>query len=146
MHGEELIEQGIVIKKEGDVAEISLLRSDACESCDSFFCKAGKQGENILLARDEEFSSSVGDVVRVAITGKSIYYATALIYIVPLVLLILGIVVGLSIFEGYSMIEVWAFAMGIGFVALYYVVLLSLKVNSKPTLPKIISVTTKAHH
>lgn len=140
MQDEQLFEEGVVKSLSNDgTVEVILLRGDKCYGCDNFFCKATTKGENILLAQND-LNAEIGDQVRVAITGKSVMKATFLIYMFPLFLLVVGILAGMSLFSGYPAYELWSFLLGIGLASLYYVIILSLKLNNKPTLPRIISV------
>src|SRR4030066_2580835 len=101
MKGEVLVEEGVVLSVENGIAEISLTKSDNCEECSArLICKPNKDSSKILKAADP-FGVIPGDTVRIEIQGKTLFNASILLYGVPLVLLVIGILLGLSIFSNY---------------------------------------------
>lgn len=142
MYHEELIEEGIVTQVNKGVAVVNLNDTGACSDCGAkMFCKPG-DGEGKTLTAKDPYGVHPGDRVRVSVKGKSILTATFLLYGVPLVLLLVGIIWGMSIFNSNK--ELYSTLLGLGFIAVYSLIMSSFskkKNNSKETLlPEIIFV------
>ena len=117
---EELIEEGIVLKSEKGIAEVSLAENEECEECSAkLFCKPGENNTKTIKAFDP-YDSKPGDSVRISVAGNAILKATVILYGIPLVILILTIWVGLIMFSSYSSPELISFLIALALMGIYY--------------------------
>jgi positive regulator of sigma E activity len=118
---EELVEEGIVIKKENGFAEISLSNSDNCHDCSAkLLCNPSKDNKNRTVRVEDPYGVNEGDIVRISITGGTVLKATFLLYGFPWLLLILGILSGYFLFEGTALHELYSFLTGAVLMGAYY--------------------------
>ena len=142
MRGEDIFEEGIVTATAGGSATVAILKSDACDDCSAkIFCGAG-ESENTVEVSDS-FGVQVGDSVRILIRGESLFAAAGILYGIPLLLILAGILVGTYVYDPAVMPrELWSMLLGIGLAAIYYLLVFlkspSLKLN--PLMPSIVSV------
>jgi sigma-E factor negative regulatory protein RseC len=121
MSQEEYLEEGVVVKLEDGRAVVMLTGSDQCEQCNLHdHCKPSGTGGRSLLASDP-LGVHPGDKVRVVVQGKNILLATVLLYGIPLVLLLVGIFAGMTLFKTNS--ELYSSLLGIGLMGVYALVL-----------------------
>lgn len=143
MRGEDIYENGIVTATGQGNATVAVLRSDHCEECTAkIICGVGEQNENHVEAMDP-FGVHVGDEVRIRIRGESLFAAAGLLYGIPLLLILAGILTGTYLFDpGIMRQELWAFTLGIGLAALYYLLVFlgSDALRRKSLMPDIVSV------
>ena len=124
MYNEQIIEKGIVEKVENGFAEIRLRETGECEECSAkIICKTKDDSTRKINAIDP-FGVKPGDEISVSIPGKGLGISALVIYGMPLVLLLLGILIGMSIFESNR--ELQSSLMGIGLAALYFLLVRSL--------------------
>ena len=145
MH-EELIEEGIVLKSNDGIAEIALLENDNCEECSAkLFCKP-QEGETKILTVSDPLGSLPGDEVRISVEGGAVLKATLLLYGLPLLLLILGILLGMNLFTYSKLPELYSFFFGLSLTAVYFgiVYFFSIKKGSSKSLPKIVFVKKRS--
>ena len=122
MNKEELVEEGIVLTANDGKAEIMVIDSDSCEECSAkIYCKPSSENKKTLLVKDP-FGVKPGDKVKVALQGANLFKASGILYGIPLLILIAGILVGVNIFENSSNKEVYAFLLSVSACALYYFV------------------------
>ena len=90
-------EVGIVQNIFGDYADVAIVRKTACgENCIS--CKGGcTPGEQIVRAKNAAFAKQ-GDRVAVELGGQKVVKAAFLAYIVPIIFLVAGTLIGQKIF------------------------------------------------
>ncbi len=121
MRGEDIYEEGIVVSAEGGRATVAVAMGDACEECTAkVFCSAGEKKENTVEARDT-LGVHPGDHVRIVVHGEDMFKAAFLLYGIPLLLLLAGILVGTYVFDpGMMPTELWSFILGIGLAGIYY--------------------------
>ena len=140
MQSEAIIEKGIVLKAENGHAEIALLEEGSCEECSAkIFCKPSEKNDSKILEVDDPFGVQPGDEVQIQIAGEEVLKASFLLYGMPLILIIAGILAGMSIFESSALAELFSFIFGIGLTALYFsgIFLLRKIKQTKPKLPQI---------
>src|SRR4030067_379697 len=91
-------EQGIVVKLTGASALIKTRQSSACEGCSSKkSCSSGKgAADEAFIEADNAIGAKVGDSVIFAIGTGSVLKAGALLYLVPILSFIFGVVIGQS--------------------------------------------------
>jgi sigma-E factor negative regulatory protein RseC len=121
MQKEELVEEGIIISSDKGVAEVGLIENENCEECSAkLFCKPGENTTKTIRAYDP-FDSNPGDGVRISIPGNAVLKATVLLYGVPLLLLLVGILLGLELFRNTGFPELFSFVSSISLIGLYFV-------------------------
>lgn len=119
---EELNEDGIVIDSEKGVAEVALLRTDNCEECSAkIFCKPKADNTKILRVSDP-FGAKPGDEVRIAVGGDALFKYSLIIYGMPLLLMVLGILSGVSMFSSTSSPELFSFLFGLSITSIYFLI------------------------
>ncbi len=87
-------EEGKVIKIEGDLAQVEVERKSACGTCRA--CTLGT-GNTMITEAENSLGAKIGQRVRVEISSREILRGAFLIYILPLLSLILGMVFGITI-------------------------------------------------
>lgn len=140
MQSESIIEKGIVLSSADGHAEIALIQTGSCEECSAkIFCKPSEKKDKKIIEVDDPFGVKVGDEVQIEIAGEEIFKASFVIYGMPLILIIIGIVFGMSIFSGTALPEFFSFLFGIGIIALYFSSILFINKikHNKPRLPHI---------
>ncbi|MBA7617492.1 hypothetical protein ES703_24807 [subsurface metagenome] len=87
-------EEGRVIKVEGNLTQVEVERKSACRACG--LCSL--VGKNTMMAEVENtIGAKVGERVRIEIPSSVILKGALLFYILPLVALILGMILGIKI-------------------------------------------------
>lgn len=140
MHDENIIEKGIVLNAADGHAEIALIETGSCEECSAkIFCKPSEKKDSKILEVNDPFGVHKGDEVEIVINGGDVLKASALLYGVPLILIVLGVMLGATIFKSTFMPELLSFILGLGLIAIYVSGLFLLKKIkvSKPNLPQI---------
>jgi positive regulator of sigma E activity len=114
---EDFLEEGVVIGIEGGRAIVLLTSDDRCDQCAVHdHCKpSGANGRSLIAA--DPLGVRPGDKVQVAVQGKNILLATVLLYGIPLVLLLVGVIAGMTLFE--NNIELYSSLLGLGLMAVY---------------------------
>lgn len=90
------IEEGIVTRTMGTMAEVTATRAEACQACSSKgTCEAlgGSTSKTVVRATNVA-GAAVGDRVAVAMPGRSIVGAAGLLYFFPAVALLGGAALG----------------------------------------------------
>jgi len=87
-----LTERGCVISVKDDAAVVAMPMSKECESCGACLI-AGEGREVVLLARNDA-GAAEGDNVEVEISAGRVVAAAFIIYVIPLILTIVGFLVG----------------------------------------------------
>jgi sigma-E factor negative regulatory protein RseC len=144
MNSELIVEEGIVISVENEFANVAVIQSESCNDCSAkIFCKPKSSNENIIKV-DNSFGAKAGDEVRFQVEGIKLLNASFLLYGIPLIILLIGIFLGLSVFSNYANKELYAFLFGLGLCAIYFLLSFGKYHNTnKVILPKIISIKLK---
>lgn len=95
-----ITETGRVVAIRGDKAWVQTIRASACESCSArggcgqrvLASASGGRANQVLVSN--HLDASVGDEVTVAIEESALLWASLLVYALPLLLMVLGAVVG----------------------------------------------------
>ncbi len=87
-----MTERGVVTKVKGNRATVEFDRKSACDSC--HMCAVTRDGMKVKIVIDNCLDASVGDVVDVAMGERFVLTAALIVYIIPLVLVGVGIGVG----------------------------------------------------
>lgn len=86
---------GTVVTLEGATATVSVRRHASCEKCGA--CGIGSRPTVEVLARNE-IDASIGDSVIMELESRTVFIASAIVYVVPLVLMVLGLLLGPTVF------------------------------------------------
>ncbi len=93
-----ITEQGIVTRATPDVALIKTNRAAACESCAAKgSCGTIHQGKEMIVEVPNTLGVESGDSVLIGMQTKSALLLTFLIYIVPILCLVVGALIGDSL-------------------------------------------------
>ncbi|MBN1142168.1 MAG: SoxR reducing system RseC family protein [Deltaproteobacteria bacterium] len=89
-------EIGTVVElKKGQVALVHCRKSSACKGCPSAnLCSLGHDDGDRRVEAHNALEAKLGERVRIATTTKAFYQSSFLIYIVPLIGLVLGALLG----------------------------------------------------
>jgi len=140
MQNESIIEKGIVLSAADGHAEIALIQTGSCEECSAkIFCKPSEKKDTKIIEAEDPYGVQPGDEVQIEIAGTDILKASFMLYGMPLIIILLGIILGMSIFNGTSLPELLSFLFSVGITALYFsVIFLINKIkHAKPKLPQI---------
>lgn len=139
-----MIQRGIVTGISEKTAEIEITRSSSCgESCASCGLCPGLTAK---VSASNDIGAALGDTVTIDMADKKILGAAALVYIVPLAVLIIGYFIAYAICHS----ELISAAAGFLLMALTFVVLIlsdkRLKRRYTPRITKIIpNENTRGH-
>ncbi len=143
MYNEKLYEDGIVKESGNGFATIIISGSDHCEECTAkLYCKPGNSNERSLIAADP-YGAKPGDKVRVSIKGSKLISASFLLYGIPLILLLGGLLIGMQMFISNK--ELLSTLLSIVLIAFYLLIVFIIsKRNKQKTAshPKIVFVKT----
>ncbi len=139
MNDEVFFEEGVVVSAENGYADVSVIQNEKCDDCSAkIICKPNKDELNILRV-ENPIGAKVGDNVQIEIKGLSILKVSFNLYGVPLILLLIGIFLGISIFDGNEFSELYSVFFGIGLIAIYFILIFYHQKNLKDQiLPKIV--------
>jgi len=119
MH-EEFNEEAIVIESENGIADVALLRTDNCEECSAkIFCKPKADNTKILRVSDP-YGVQPGDEVKIAVAGGIVLKYSFIVYGIPLILLIAGILGGFEFFHNTTSPELFSFLFGVSLTGIYF--------------------------
>ena len=113
-----------------NTAVLRMMRMSACAKCGKCM-SASSESEEILVEVDNAIGAKVGDHVVVSMEHINVMKATFLVYVIPMVLLIVGIVgsyYALNAIGFAGPTEVVAAVIGIALMGLSYIYL---KINDK---------------
>jgi len=131
-----MLEECIVSKVDKRTAYVGLSPSSNCSGCKA--CIFGKNRQKIDVPAIMEVECNKGDVVLVEIPNKEIIAAPIFLYLIPLLLMLTGFIVG-----NYINL-IWQIILGFGFLFLSFVVIIIvdrlyfMKKNFSPKIVKII--------
>ncbi len=118
-------QKGFVSRVDEKTARVIIQRESACgHSCSS--CGGGCTSENsIILELENTLSAKAGDYVIVESKSSTILKSAFIAYIMPLILMITGILIGMTVFEnlGYANFETLGFGVGLIFLGVSYFIL-----------------------
>lgn len=105
---------GFVKRIIDDNAELEVRRSSACGSCKGCAGSSSEVKAHVLTLKNN-IDAKVGDLVELQGESKSIIKFMFIIYMIPFVFLVAGIVIGDSYFKsrGYDSFELLSFATGL---------------------------------
>ena len=98
-------ENGTVVELKGKANAVVMCRkSSLCENCaTNGSCMLGDDGHTRLIEVKNDLGAKVGDHVRIATTTRSFLQSSFLLYIVPLIALVIGALVGKALGEKFDL-------------------------------------------
>jgi len=103
-------EEGIVVEKRGDLAEIAIMDKGNCKTCAAKpFCKTNEDGVYSNLTVYDRLGSKPGDEVIIEVKGSDLLKAVMMVYGLPLFLFIFTIGTLIYFYSGDSNKEIIAF-------------------------------------
>lgn len=110
---------GFVKRIVGSEMELEIRRISACGGgCSS--CGGSCENVSHIITLPNELDAEVGDLVEIEGQAKNILKYTAVVYILPLVFLVIGVILGNTIFKsrGYVNYEILSFFTGVVFLGI----------------------------
>lgn len=97
-----MIEKGVIVKIKGDKATVQFDRKSACDKC--HMCAVTKDSMKVQVVVKNTLNLNVGDYVAVEMGKRFVLTAAFIVYIIPLVLVGIGIGIGSVISEMWQAI------------------------------------------
>ena len=126
-------------------AKVTMRKHSACGDCGA--CQHGKENMKMNIIAANEISAKVGDLVEVDMETQNVLGAAFIVYVIPLIMMVLGIVIGNSILRNIGIsdkIEIYSAIAGFILMAVSFAVIKtyeqSFQRNKKyiPTIAKIV--------
>jgi len=140
-------EVGTVVELKGKlVAVVMCTKSSLCENCaTNGNCALGDDGNTRLIEVQNPLAAGVGEQVRIATTTKSFLQSSFLLYIVPLIALVIGAIVGNLVGENITTgldPNLLSAILGVSFMSGSFVILRvgSNVLNKERYMPKIVEI------
>ncbi len=114
-------ESGEVVELKNGLASIRMTRSEACAHC-SGGCKPGENSKHMYIEAVDQVGVRLGDKVMVELPSSSMAKATFILYFIPLLALVFGVLLGFRYGQriGFSDGELGGAVLGIIGVLLSY--------------------------
>ncbi len=93
-----MIEKGKVISVKGNIAEISMIAGDSCSSCPARGSCRLSEGIRVIDA-DNSIGAKQGDIVRIEIAGKAGLSAALIIFGIPVIMAVVGLIISSGMSE-----------------------------------------------
>ncbi len=110
-----MAEKAKVISIENNVLTCVLQRSDACGDCHA--CDISENKKEMILTAYNQCDAKVGETVEIELSTKAMMTATVIMYVVPLITMFLGFLIGNQFSETFS------FTLGIVFLVITYLII-----------------------
>jgi len=91
-------ETGCVVSVNDDAAVVAMPKSPECEKCGS--CMIAGEGKQVLLLAKNSAGAGAGDAVEIEISAGRVIAAAFIIYMIPVLMTIVGFLVGNAIAGG----------------------------------------------
>ena len=108
-----MTERGVVVKVKGKRATVRFDRRSACDSC--HMCAVTRDGMKVEVVIENTLGANVGDFVEVEMAQRFVLTAAVIVYLIPLVLVALGVGIGVVFSELVQVILAVA-GLVVGFV------------------------------
>ena len=93
-----MYEEGSVSRTDGEMALVRVTRGTACDNCaTSGACKSLGGGRDMEMEATNIVGAKVGDRVRVEVPSSSVAKMAFLVYLIPIMSLVLGAMLGMEI-------------------------------------------------
>ena len=138
-------EEGTIIKVYEDKAWVKVRRNSACSTCNCQSSCSSLGGENIMEAEAiNTANGQVGDRVLLRIPDKALWKMSFVLYMIPVIFLMAGVVIGMSLAKSYSMKpELGGLILGVLGCVLSYIIIkiISRAIrDDKEYVPEIVSI------
>lgn len=119
------MEVGQVIEVKDDQVILRMVRNPACGSCHA--CSMGAESQTLKLQALNLCAAQKNDMVEIRLDGDSFLSAVSILYGIPLIFLLLGIIGGSFLGEALfpAQKELVAIALGFGLTALSFLAIKS---------------------
>lgn len=114
---------GYVRRIVDNIAEVEVRRITGCGGgCSS--CGGGCSAPNIVVQLENRIGAKTGDFVEIRAKSKNIIKYALIAYMIPFTMLILGIVLGVNLFQSMDIdyYETLGFLMGIVFLTVSFII------------------------
>lgn len=111
-----MTEQGVVTKVRAGRATVEFDRKSACDSC--HMCAVTKGGMKVKIVIANDLDARVGDVVNVSMGERFVLTAALIVYIIPLVLVAVGVGVG-SLLSELAQVLLALGGLAVGFLVAF---------------------------
>ena len=141
-----MAEKGLVMQEKGDSLVIKMKRKEACAKCRA--CVAGLTEKDMILEAKNMCRATVDDWVEVEISESGFLFAVGIMYGIPLIALLAGIMIGnfvLAPMLSFINPDVTSFFTGLVFTGLAYLWIRSQedRWKEKKITPLAVRVTTE---
>ncbi|WP_461206508.1 SoxR reducing system RseC family protein [Clostridium sp. DL1XJH146] len=119
-----MLETGVVTKIVNKEASVQFIRKSGCgENCNS--CKMECNANFVTVEVKNTLNAKVGDNVKVEMKNSSFNKMMFFAYGLPLIMLVIGSVIGYSVFKSLGNVnyELYAFIIGMAFFGVSYIIL-----------------------
>lgn len=116
-----MLESGVVVEVDNEIATILFKRSSACAKCGA--CGLTANQTDMYLKINNNLGAEVGDVVQVETNTSSVLTASVIVYVIPLIFLVIGVGLGYYIDITFKLLQnpdALGAIFGIVFVAVSY--------------------------
>lgn len=127
----------IVEVVDDSTAKVTMVKHTSCKNCGA--CHIGSNPE-VEITVENHINAKLGNLVEVSMTTQNILSAAFIMYIIPLIMLVAGVVIGTKIFSIYSNGEIYAILLGFVLLAISY---WAIRQNEKHFKQKYKAVITK---
>jgi positive regulator of sigma E activity len=137
-----MLEIGKVTAITDDIAQVVFERKSSCDKCK--VCSMDKGG-NVSLKLKNDIGAKVGDVVEVGISDKRLTQSNLIIFGIPLLMLLIGMVIAsaLKLSELYSILIGFG-SLVFGFVIIFIIDKVAAKNNSfSPKILRVLNIENK---
>ena len=119
-----MTEKGEVIGITDKLASVRFIRTSACGNCTA--CGMGKNEEQVIIDVQNTTGAKVGDLVDIEIETKKAMSSSAIAYVFPLIMLIVGAVLGVVLGNAGVINlnpDMLGALFGIGFTVIAYLII-----------------------
>lgn len=119
-----MTEKGEVIGTEGKLARVRFIRSTACGNCVA--CGMSKDAKEVIIAVNNSTNAKIGDWVEIEFNTQKALASSAIAYIFPLAMLVIGVAAGYFLVNGgviQADKEIVAAGLGIGLTILAFLII-----------------------
>lgn len=119
-----MAEKGVVTEIKNNIAVVKMVRTEACAKCRA--CIAGMSEQEMFIDAQNACDAKVGDWVEMELVGSGFFQAVLIMYGIPLIALIVGMLVGFYVISpvfhltGTGTDEIIGFITGLLFTFLAY--------------------------
>ncbi len=89
---------GVIVSEADGLSKVKLLRHTACGNCGA--CQLGDDQKDVHLMAQNPLKACVGDMVEVSMPSNGVLSAAFIMYVIPLIGLFIGMVLGTVLFDG----------------------------------------------